>query len=68
LSEVVTLAQVGKIKHSLVRVPFADINQHLEMLRDGDIIGRAVLTFAETAEPHRAKEMVAWQEQVGDMR
>jgi propanol-preferring alcohol dehydrogenase len=59
LSEVVALAQAGKIKHSLVRVPFADINKHLEMLRDGDIVGRAVLTFAETAEPRREKEMVA---------
>jgi propanol-preferring alcohol dehydrogenase len=59
LSEVIALAQAGKIKHSLVRVPFADINKHLEMLRDGDIVGRAVLTFAETGEPRREKEMVA---------
>jgi hypothetical protein len=53
------VAQAGKIKHSLVRVPFADINKHLEKLRDGDIVGRAVVTFAETAEPRREKEMVA---------
>lgn len=59
LSEVVTLAQAGKIKHSLVRVPFADINEHLERLRAGDIVGRAVVTFGESAEADRRKEMVA---------
>lgn len=38
---------------------FTDINKHLEMLRDGDIVGRAVMTFAKTAEPRREKGMVA---------
>jgi hypothetical protein len=48
LAEVVALAQARKIKHSLVRVPFEDINKHLEqLLRDGDIVGRAVVTFGE---------------------
>jgi propanol-preferring alcohol dehydrogenase len=45
LSEVVALAQQGKIKHTLKRVRFEDINENLEMLREGDIIGRAVITF-----------------------
>jgi propanol-preferring alcohol dehydrogenase len=59
LSEVVALAQAGKIKHSLVRIPFEDINKNLELLRDGDIIGRAVVTYGEAAEARRTKGMVA---------
>lgn len=45
LSEVIALARQGKIKHTVKRVSFDDINENLEMLRDGDIIGRAVVTF-----------------------
>jgi alcohol dehydrogenase, propanol-preferring len=59
LSEVVALAQAGKIKHSLVNVPFSDINKHLEMLRDGDIVGRAVVTFGEAAQAHTSKGVAA---------
>jgi D-arabinose 1-dehydrogenase-like Zn-dependent alcohol dehydrogenase len=43
------LAQAGKIKHALKRVRFEDINENLEMLRDGDIVGRAVVTFSAAA-------------------
>ena len=49
LSEVIALAQAGKIKHSLKRVRFEDINENLELLRDGEIIGRAVVTFGAAA-------------------
>lgn len=49
LSEVMALAQAGKIKHSLKRVRFEDINENLELLRAGDIVGRAVVTFGESA-------------------
>jgi propanol-preferring alcohol dehydrogenase len=59
LSEVMALAQAGKIKHSLVRVAVTDINRHLDLLRDGDIVGRAVVTFGESADASRKKEMVA---------
>jgi alcohol dehydrogenase, propanol-preferring len=45
LSEIVALAQQGKIKHTLKNVRFEDINENLARLRDGDIIGRAVVTF-----------------------
>lgn len=55
LKEVVALAQAGKIKHSLVRVPFKKINEHLELLRDGDIVGRAVVSFDESADAPRRK-------------
>jgi propanol-preferring alcohol dehydrogenase len=45
LREIVALAQQGKIKHTLKTVRFEDINENLARLRDGDIIGRAVVTF-----------------------
>jgi len=45
LREIVVLAQQGKIKHTLKKVRFDDINENLARLRDGDIIGRAVVTF-----------------------
>ena len=45
LQEVSTLAQQGKIQHSIKRIRFEDINENLEMLRRGDIIGRAVIVF-----------------------
>lgn len=51
LSEVIALAQAGKIKHTLKPVRFEDINQTLEMLRAGDIVGRAVVRFREAAVP-----------------
>jgi alcohol dehydrogenase, propanol-preferring len=45
LSESVALAQQGKIKHTLKKVRLEDINENLQLPRDGDIIGRAVVTF-----------------------
>jgi len=45
LQEVLALAQQGKIQHSIKRIWFEDINENLEMLRRGDIIGRAVIVF-----------------------
>jgi alcohol dehydrogenase, propanol-preferring len=59
LSEVIALAQAGKIKHSLKRVRFEDINETLDLLRDGDIVGRAVVTYGEAAVPSSKKGMVA---------
>lgn len=45
LQEVLALAQKGKIQHTIKRVEFKDINENLELLRAGDIIGRAVIAF-----------------------
>ena len=45
LSEVIALAQQGKVRHTLKKVRFEDINEAVEQLRDGDVIGRAVITF-----------------------
>jgi propanol-preferring alcohol dehydrogenase len=49
LSEVISLAQAGKIKHSLRQVRFEDINETLAQLGDGDIVGRAVVSFGKGA-------------------
>jgi alcohol dehydrogenase, propanol-preferring len=53
LSEVVALAQAGKIRHTLKRVRFEDINENLELLRAGDILGRAVIAFGASARSDR---------------
>ena len=50
LSEVMALAQAGKIKHAIKRIRFEDINENLELLRDGDIVGRAVVTYGAAAD------------------
>jgi propanol-preferring alcohol dehydrogenase len=49
LSEVIALAQAGKIKHTLKRIRFEDINETLEALRAGDVVGRAVVSHREAA-------------------
>ena len=45
LQEVLALAQNGKIQHSIKRIEFKDVNENLELLRAGNIIGRAVIVF-----------------------
>jgi propanol-preferring alcohol dehydrogenase len=45
LQEVLALAQKGKIQHSITRVHFGEVNENLELLRAGEIIGRAVIVF-----------------------
>lgn len=45
LQEVLSLAQQGKIQHSIKRVRFQDINENLELLRAGEVVGRAVVVF-----------------------
>jgi len=45
LQEVLALAQQGKIQHSIKRLRLEDVNENIEMLRQGDIIGRAVIAF-----------------------
>jgi propanol-preferring alcohol dehydrogenase len=43
LSEVMALAARGKIRHTVKPITFEQINENLELLRTGDIIGRAVI-------------------------
>jgi alcohol dehydrogenase, propanol-preferring len=45
LTEVLALAAEGLIKHTLTRVNFDDINETLDALGRGDIVGRAVIVF-----------------------
>nr|WP_265595328.1 zinc-binding dehydrogenase [Verrucomicrobium sp. BvORR106] len=45
LSEVMALAAAGKIRHTVKKIGFKDINENLELLRTGDIVGRAVITY-----------------------
>ncbi len=45
LSEVMALAAAGKIEHTIKTFEFDQINEQLDLLRTGDIIGRAVLKF-----------------------
>lgn len=62
LSEVMALAQEGKIKHAIKRIRFEDINENLELLRDGDIVGRAVVTYdarADSSDPKIAQNAIA---------
>lgn len=56
LQEVLALAQQGKIQHSIKRLRFNDINENLELLRSGDIIGRAVIVFDVKVNPSDRKE------------
>ncbi|MEZ4546972.1 MAG: NAD(P)-dependent alcohol dehydrogenase [Thermodesulfobacteriota bacterium] len=45
LKEVVTLAEEGKIRHTVKKIKLEEVNENLELLRDGDIVGRAVIVF-----------------------
>jgi propanol-preferring alcohol dehydrogenase len=57
LSEVIALAEAGKIKHTVKQVRFEDINENLGLLRAGDIVGRAVVTFGASARRSDRKEI-----------
>jgi alcohol dehydrogenase, propanol-preferring len=45
LSEVMALAGENKIRHSIKLFKFDEINENLDLLRPGDIVGRAVMKF-----------------------
>ncbi|MBX3439994.1 MAG: NAD(P)-dependent alcohol dehydrogenase [Planctomycetaceae bacterium] len=45
LSEVVALAAQGQIRHTITPITFDQINEHLELLRSGEIVGRVVVKF-----------------------
>jgi propanol-preferring alcohol dehydrogenase len=45
LSEVISLAQRGKLRHATKVIRFEEINKGLELLRAGDIVGRAVVKY-----------------------
>ena len=45
LTEVMALAARGKIRHTLNVIRFDQINEYLELLRAGDVVGRTVMKF-----------------------
>jgi alcohol dehydrogenase, propanol-preferring len=45
LSEVIALAQQGKLRHAVKTIGFEEINENLALLRTGDIVGRAVVKY-----------------------
>jgi alcohol dehydrogenase, propanol-preferring len=45
LSEVMSLAEQGKIRHTLKLGKLEDVNEYIDLLRGGDIVGRAVITL-----------------------
>lgn len=45
LSEVLSLAALGKIRHTVQTIAFDQINEYIDRLRTGDIVGRAVIKF-----------------------
>ena len=45
LTEVIALAEAGRIKDSLTEVRFEDVNDHIDALARGDFVGRAVIVY-----------------------
>src|SRR5262249_58597070 len=45
LSEVMALAAEGKIRHTLKMFTFDRINEYIDLLRKGEVKGRAVMKF-----------------------
>jgi len=45
LTEIMALAAQNKIRHVLKVFPFDEIPEQLDLLRKGDIVGRAVMKF-----------------------
>src|SRR6516225_5915552 len=45
LSEVMALAAQGKIRHTVKAITFDQINEFIDLLRTGKIVGRAVIKF-----------------------
>ena len=39
------LAAQAKIRHTLKMFTFAQINEYIDLLRAGEVVGRAVMTF-----------------------
>jgi propanol-preferring alcohol dehydrogenase len=45
LSEVIALVQQGKVQHTVKTIRFEEINENLDLLRTGDVVGRAVVKY-----------------------
>ena len=38
-------SQQGKVRHSIKTIRFEDVNENIELLRSGDVVGRAVIRY-----------------------
>ena len=45
LSEVVALVQEGKVRHTVKPIRFEEVNETLDLLREGEVVGRAVIKY-----------------------
>jgi propanol-preferring alcohol dehydrogenase len=45
LSEVVALVEQGKVQHSIKTIRLEEVNENLELLRSGAVVGRAVIRY-----------------------
>ncbi|MEV0232003.1 NAD(P)-dependent alcohol dehydrogenase [Nonomuraea sp. NPDC050786] len=45
LSEVVALAEQGKVQHTVHTIRFEDVNDAIDRIRTGEIVGRAVIKY-----------------------
>jgi propanol-preferring alcohol dehydrogenase len=45
LSEVTALASQGKIRHTIKLIKFDQLNEYIDLMRMGDVVGRAVMKF-----------------------
>jgi alcohol dehydrogenase, propanol-preferring len=45
LSEVMALAAQGRIRHRITTIKFEQLNEYIDLVRTGDVVGRAVMKF-----------------------
>lgn len=45
LTEVLALATAGRVKHTVTKVSFEDVNETLDAVARGDVLGRAVIVY-----------------------
>ena len=45
LSEVIALASRGRLRHVVKTIRFEDVNETLELMRSGEVVGRAVIKY-----------------------
>lgn len=45
LMEVMALAAQNKVRHTITPIKFDELNKYIDLLRKGDVVGRAVMTF-----------------------
>ena len=45
LAEVMALAAEGRIQHTIKTIGFEEVNEYLDLMRNNDVVGRAVVKF-----------------------